>query len=533
MDGIISPEPARAIDPQAPIASGFLDRVAGFFQSILRFVLSDQTFLAALKVAGVLAADAFMIWFALRLLSRLSRHLREKAMIGDLRLRSWVLSSAEQNRAGILRTLRYLRFLLVSIFLGLAILAINSLLHVLDSYQAISLVRGFEVTIAVTLAWLLLVRAFRGFESSMLRRFDSADEAIRPLKYRSLTILSGYVIQKAIRVGIRLLGWILLILSAAALVALVFASFSITWSWSHSIFLLLGDIAKPVAAALVVYIPRLGLIALIAIASRMILRLVRSFFREVEEGRIHFPWFSREWAPTTYKIVRLFIVLLALVMAFPYIPGSDSEAFRAIGIFVGVLLSLGSSSFVGNILAGVALTYMNPYKIGDRVKIGSVTGDVAERTLLITRVRTIKNVVVTIPNAIVLGAPIENFAWASKEMPLVLHTSVTIGYEVPWREVHSALLNAAVRIDGILEQPKPFILQVALNDWSVSYELNAYTSEPSRMAELYSGLHANIQDSFVEAGIEIMTPAYTALRDGSGSTIPAKKASDGGEGGQP
>ena len=214
-------------------------------------------------------------------------------------------------------------------------------------------------------------------------------------------------------------------------------------------------------------------------------------------------------------------------MVFPYIPGSGSEAFRSVAIFLGVLLSLGSSSFVGNMMAGIVLTYMSPFRIGDRVKIGDTVGDVVEKTLLVTRIRTIKNVLVTMPNAIVLSREVDNYSSKLPDGPLLLHTSVTIGYDVPWRNVHAALIEAASGLVGILAQPKPFVLQTALDNYSVSYELNVSTDDPSRMVQTYSDLHGAIQDSFAKAGIEIMTPTYTSLRDGSDSTIPgAGRGSD-------
>jgi small-conductance mechanosensitive channel len=216
-------------------------------------------------------------------------------------------------------------------------------------------------------------------------------------------------------------------------------------------------------------------------------------------------------------------MVLTVVMIFPYIPGSGSDAFKTVAIFLGVLLSLGSTSFVGNIMAGVSLTYMNPFRMGDRVKIGDITGDIVEKTLLITRIRTIKNVIVTVPNSVVLSREVENFSSRSKDARLILHTTVTIGYEVPWRDVQSALLAAVPGVEGLLENPPPFVLQTALDNYFVAYQLNVSTDDPNRMATIYSDLHRSIQDSFAKVGIEIMTPSYYSLRDGSRSTIPGDR----------
>jgi small-conductance mechanosensitive channel len=185
-----------------------------------------------------------------------------------------------------------------------------------------------------------------------------------------------------------------------------------------------------------------------------------------------------------------------------------------------VLFSLGSTGAVANIVAGVVLTYMRPFRIGDRVKIAETVGDVIEKTLLVTRVRTIKNVDITVPNAMVLGSHIINYSSVAKERGLILHTSVSIGYAVPWNRVHELLIAAALATDDILKEPKPFVLQTSLDDFFVNYEINAYTEKPNAMVTLYSDLHRHIQDKFNEAGVEIMSPHFSAVRDGNQAAIP-------------
>jgi small-conductance mechanosensitive channel len=216
------------------------------------------------------------------------------------------------------------------------------------------------------------------------------------------------------------------------------------------------------------------------------------------------------------------MLALAAVIVFPYLPGSDSPAFQGISIFIGVLLSLGSTSAVSNIVAGVVLTYMIPFRPGDRVKIADTTGDIVEQNLLVVRVRTTKNVEITIPNSTVLGNHIVNYSRNAEGQGVVLHSTVTIGYDAPWRTVHELLVSAARRTAGVLQEPEPYVLQTSLNDFHVSYEVNLYTNEPSRMAPIYSELHANIQDEFARAGVEIMSPHYFAARDGNQATIPSE-----------
>jgi small-conductance mechanosensitive channel len=289
----------------------------------------------------------------------------------------------------------------------------------------------------------------------------------------------------------------------------------------------LGEILAEASEAIIGYLPNLFTLIIIGVATRYTLKFLRFFHDGISSKKIKIAGLHPELTDPTFQLLRFMIVALALVAAYQFLPGSDSPIFRGITIFVGFLLSLGSTSLVTNIVSGIVLTYTRGLRIGDRVKIGKTVGDVLERTLLVTRIRTIKNVVVTIPNGMVLNNEIINYNAPMLEEGLILNTTVTIGYDVPWRKVHRLLIHAAVACRDILSDPKPFVLQTSLDDYYVSYELNAYTHTPDRMAMIYSELHQNIQDWFNEAGIEIMSPRYTAYRDGSEVTIPSQNKSHG------
>jgi small-conductance mechanosensitive channel len=310
-------------------------------------------------------------------------------------------------------------------------------------------------------------------------------------------------------------------------VALVYAWLLYTLSrfpWTRGISTaILGYILAPLGefgAAILTALPDLFVLAVIAFITRYASKTVRFFFEEVEKGRVVLPGFYADWAIPTYKIVRFFLIAFALTVAFPYIPGSKSDAFKGVSIFLGVLFSLGSTSVISNVMGGLTITYMRAFKVGDRVRIGDTTGDVIDQTLLVTHIRTIKNEDITVPNSMVMNAHIVNYSARAREEGLILHTTVTIGYDAPWRKVHELLLEAARKTQHILPEPKPFVLQTALNDFYVTYELNAHTDDPQRMVDTYSALHRNIQDSFNEGGVEIMSPHYTQLRDGNKTTIP-------------
>jgi small-conductance mechanosensitive channel len=301
---------------------------------------------------------------------------------------------------------------------------------------------------------------------------------------------------------------------------LVFSFFPWTRGYASVVFSYILYPVRTVFGAFAAYVPNLFFIAVIVVVSYYFIKLVRFVFREIQKGTLTLARFYPEWAEPTYKIARFLIITFTLVVIFPYLPGSDSPAFQGISIFLGVLFSIGSSSAVANVVAGIVLTYTRAFKIGDRVKIGETAGDVIEKTLLVTRVRTIKNVDIAIPNAMVLSSHIVNFSSSALEHGLILNTGVTIGYDVPWRKVHELLLAAAAATEHILKDPVPFVFQKSLDDFYVSYELNAYTAKPLIMARIYSELHQNIQDKFNHGGVEIMSPHYGALRDGNQTTVP-------------
>jgi small-conductance mechanosensitive channel len=268
------------------------------------------------------------------------------------------------------------------------------------------------------------------------------------------------------------------------------------------------------------YLPSLLNLLIIILITHYSLKVIRFVFDEVQKGTISFAGFHPDWAIPTFQLVRFVAIALALVIAFPFLPGSSSPAFQGISIFIGFLLSLGSSSVVANIVSGVVLTYTRAFRTGDRVKIADTVGDVIEKTLLVTRIRTIKNVEVTIPNSLVLQSHMINYSATAQQRGLILNTTIALGYDIPWRRVHEVLIKAASVTDGILATPAPFVLQTSLDDSYVSYELNAYTDKPNAMAVIYSDLHQNVQDSCNEAGIEILSPQFGAIRDGNRSTIP-------------
>ena len=370
---------------------------------------------------------------------------------------------------------------------------------------------------ALGLAWLLrqlLVRAERLL--GLLR----ASKRLPSLKIQNLEVISA---DRIADVGLAALGVVRLVAWAILgyfYVVLVLSLFSWTRPLSGRI---LGYVTQPlgvVGTSVVAYLPNLFFIAVIVIVTRWLLRLIHFIFDAIRLGRLSFKGFERDWAEPTYKLVRFLVLAFALVVLFPYLPGSHSDAFKGVSLFMGLLFSLGSTGAVANLVSGTLLTYTRSFQVGDRVRIGEVTGDVLGRSLLVTRIRTLANVEVTIPNAQVMNGQVLNFTTHAQETGVALQASVTIGYDVPWRQVHELLLAAAAATEGIDTDPAPFVLQTGLQDSYPAYELNAYTRDAATMRVTLSRLHAAIQDTFAAAGVEITSPAYLAMRDGNMRTIP-------------
>jgi small-conductance mechanosensitive channel len=319
---------------------------------------------------------------------------------------------------------------------------------------------------------------------------------------------------------LKILRWFFILV--ILIVSLLTIFYLLPWTKAFSI-TILGFVINPLKDILTSfwkYLPNLITIVVILVVSRMVIRLFRFFKREIENETMKIPGFYPDWALPTFNIVRVLIIVFTLVAIWPYLPGSGSQVFQGVSVFFGLVFSLTSASSLSNFMAGLTITYTRAFKLGDRVKIGEVTGDIIEKSMLVTKIRTIKNEEITVPNTKIMNSEVINYSTCAPDMGLIMHTTVTIGYDAPWRVVHQLLIDAALNTDLILKKPAPFVLQTALNDFYISYQINAYTRSPNEMAVIFSMLHQNIQDSFNKAGVEIMSPHYKAIRDGNTIAIP-------------
>jgi small-conductance mechanosensitive channel len=367
-------------------------------------------------------------------------------------------------------------------------------------------VAGGIATVVLVLSIWLVVRASRRAERAIEARFKAR---VHGLTIRSFEVIHAESVWGSLTSGLKTLRALVILV-----LLFVYVEFSfVFFPWTRPVAAKLGTwVVDPIITmgqGAVSFLPNLLFLAILFIVIRYVLKVTRLFFIGVERGTVTLSGFDPEWSQPTYKIARLFVVGFALVVAYPYIPGSQSPAFKGLSLFLGVLVSLGSSSALSNIIAGYSLTYRRAFKVGDRVKIEDVVGDVVEVRLQVTHVRTVKNEEVIIPNSKILNSDVINFSSLAKTRGLILHTTVGIGYETPWRQVEQMLRLAADRTDGLLKDPPPFVIQKSLGDFAVVYELNAYCDNAQAgFFILYTALHRNILDVFNEYGVQIMTPAY-------------------------
>jgi small-conductance mechanosensitive channel len=372
-----------------------------------------------------------------------------------------------------------------------------------------SIVRGVAVAGGASFALIALTLLIGwGYRKLIVVVEDRFTTRIRELQAKSYDIVRTEWIWTIIRSTLRTARIILVLILVFFYLGLVLALFPWTRAYTVPLVALVLGPLRGMGIAVLDYLPKLVFLIILFIVTRYALKLLRVFFLGVQRGKITFIGFDPEWALPIYKLARLAVIAFMVVVAYPYIPGSESPAFKGVSLFLGIVFSLGSSASISNIVSGYMVTFRRAYKVGDRVKVGNQTGDVTEIRLQATHLRTSKNEEVIVPNSLIINTEVVNYSSLARIGGLILHTTVTIGYDTPWRQVHAMLLKAAERTAGLLKEPPPFVLQTGLNDFYVSYELNVHTDRPLEMVSIYSGLHQNIQDSFNEHGVQIMSPHY-------------------------
>lgn len=344
-------------------------------------------------------------------------------------------------------------------------------------------------------------KAQQGLEKRISKRIESVENV-------SFSLISSNQLWKTFHLLFGVIRILIFIVVIALFLQYILDLFPWTSNVATYTFNLFLDPLKSIGIGFLQFIPSLAFLVVIFMVTRYFLKLIKLLFHGIGQEAIKIGNFDPEWALPTYKIIRIFILALAVIVAYPYIPGSDTSAFKGVSVFLGVLLSLGSSSFIGNLIAGYSMTYRGAFKKGDRIQVDDVVGFVEEQKLLVTRLISLKNEEIVIPNSVLLNSNITNYSTKAKKNGLILHTSVGINYEIPWRQVDGMLKLAADRTEGLLKEPPPFVLQQSLGDFAVNYEINVYCDQPNKIQYYYTLLHQNILDVFNENNVQIMTPAY-------------------------
>ena len=398
----------------------------------------------------------------------------------------------------------------------------EAILNYQNETNIITLLKEFGLALLVLIITYLIIKyIFIAFRWTAIKIHAQENKRIKGIKIKDYTLFDASR-QVAVLINLNtVLKWLVVLSTVYIALPILFGIFPWTKDMAQTLFGYVLNPLKDIGLGLWNYLPNLITVIVIIIVFRYVLKGLYFLKSEIQQENLKLPGFYSDWAAPTYQIVKVLVFAFMIVVIFPYLPGSDSPVFQGVSVFLGFLFTFGSAGSLSNIIAGLILTYMRLFKMGDRVKIGSISGDVIEKNMLVTRVRTTKNEIISIPNATVMNSHTINYSSDAPEKGLIMHSTITIGYDVPWRKMEAVLIKAALKTPLLLDEPAPFVLQTSLDDFYVSYQINAYTREPNKQATIYSNLHANIQDFCNEAGIEIMSPHYRAARDGNQSTIPA------------
>ncbi len=379
---------------------------------------------------------------------------------------------------------------------------------------------GISLVVLLTLIVLIKLNN-RFFKKVIIKKVITLTNIFLPkIKLKSYQILEGKIVKKVLLFLVTAIQYFINIILLYITLPIIFSIFPDTENIAEQLISLILTPLKKMIFSFIAFIPDLITIIVIVAITHYGVKFIKYILDSIEQEKIKIPGFYADWAKTTFNLIRIFVWIFSFIIIFPHLPGSSSDAFQGVSVFIGIIFSLGSTAIIGNLVAGLVITYMRPFLIGDMIKVGDKMGSVVQKTTFAVKIRTSKKELITIPNSTILTSQIVNLSASNKKGGIIVYSTVTIGYDVPWRKVHEILIEAAKKTKNTLETPEPFVLQTSLDDFYVSYQINVHTDKPILQPKIYSELHQNIQDGFNEAGIEIMSPHYSAARDGNQSTIP-------------
>jgi small-conductance mechanosensitive channel len=376
-----------------------------------------------------------------------------------------------------------------------------------DQWQWSSLLMSIARVLIATLIFLGLLWLWRQIRISFFKRLEATALLPERRLHPFAIDLRMHILQGG-RAAIRLISAAVVLVLGYLWLVYSLEQFPYTLPWGEKLGAFLTQLLLDLGWGALAAIPGLAVVVIIFLIARWCVHLINAVFREIEKGRLSLPWLEKETARTTQTLLIVAVWLFALVVAYPYIPGSDTAAFKAVSVLIGVMIALGSTSLINQIISGLFVVYSKSVKSGDYVRVGEVEGEVINIGSLATKLRTPRQEEITLPHSLLVGTATTNYSRLAEKEGMVITVSVTIGYDVPWRQVYALLLLGASRTPGVRQEPPPSVLQRELSDFYVQYQLLAHLEEGSSRAVVLSELHAQIQDAFNEHGTQIMSPHF-------------------------
>ena len=388
-------------------------------------------------------------------------------------------------------------------------LIIEVLKELKEKHSLIRLIRRILLFILVLVLQYVLIRLTNyGFRKLKAKLDAVKNKFLKPIFIKDYEFLSVDRQENVLFFLLNIFRYILIIIQLVISIPILFSIFPQTEDLAMQLFSYVLTPLKKIGLGFVHYIPNLFTIAIIWLVIRYVVKGIGYLASEIEHGRLKITGFYQDWAKPTYSIIRFLLYAFMIALIYPYLPGSGSPVFQGISVFVGLIVSFGSSSAIGNLVSGIIITYMRSFNIGDRIKINDIIGNVVEKTPIVTRIRTLKNEIITIPNSNIMSSQITNLSESARTLGLIVHLDVTFGYDVPWRKAHQILIDAAESTADVLKEPHPFVLEQAFDDFYVVYQINAYIKDADKLSQVMTALRQNIQDKVKEAGIDSTSPHY-------------------------
>ncbi|MDR2040301.1 MAG: mechanosensitive ion channel family protein [Bacteroidales bacterium] len=389
--------------------------------------------------------------------------------------------------------------------------AVKTLQHKNSLLQVFKRIGLFLLILVIQVLFLFLTNWLYRRLKALINK--NTNKWFKPLVIRNYQLLSPKNLAKICIAGGNIMRYVVIFLQLLISIPLIFSVFPQTKKLASVLFGYIINPIKSIVISIVNYIPNLFTIAIIWLCIRYLVKGVAYVSREVQNEKLKIPGFYTDWAMPTYHIIKFLLYAFMIAMIYPHLPGASSGGFQGISIFVGLIVSLGSTTAISNIIAGMVITYMRPFKIGDRIKLNDTEGNVIEKTSFVTRIKTSKNEVITIPNSFVMSSHTTNYSASARDYGLIIHTNISVGYDIPWQKVHECLVKAAKMTKNIIREKEPFVLDLGLEDYYNVYQVNVYISNADAIPQIMTELHTNIQDVFKQEGLNMESPFLVSERN--------------------